>query len=53
MSAIVNCYLDAISVTTSMNELDALVNRAANDETISNAEYEFIYGETMNRVREG
>ena len=53
MTAIVNCYLDAIGITTSMNELDALVNRAANDEDISNAEYEFIYGEAMNKIREG
>lgn len=46
-------YLDAIDAASSLPELDAIVERAASDENIDHAEFEFVYCMASEKGMEG
>ena len=47
----VNSYLSEINSATSLNKVNDVVERAADDDTITNSEYEEVYQSAINWFR--
>lgn len=51
MKNLVNTYISLIETSYSDAEINRIVDKAANDDGISNAEYELIYTVALDRLR--